>query len=109
MDKSFLMATMATKIPEMMVPSFQQAIDNMPEEKLNALASVPLKSPMTTILLAWLLGGFGADRFYLDQTGLGVVKLLTGGGCGIWWLIDIFTSFNRAKQYNYNKLQMYLH
>ena len=43
----------------------------------------------TTWLLSWLLGSFGADRFYLGQTGLGVAKLLTGGGCGIWALIDL--------------------
>jgi TM2 domain-containing membrane protein YozV len=31
---------------------------------------------------------FGADRFYLGDIGLGIVKLLTFGGCGIWALID---------------------
>lgn len=46
------------------------------------------KSQATTFILAWLLGFFGADRFYLGQTGLGIAKLLTGGGCGVWALID---------------------
>ena len=36
-----------------------------------------------------LLGGLGIDRFYLGYTGLGVAKLLTLGGCGIWALIDL--------------------
>jgi len=40
------------------------------------------------IILATLLGGFGADRFYRGQIALGIVKLLTFGGCGIWSLID---------------------
>jgi TM2 domain-containing membrane protein YozV len=40
------------------------------------------------ILLATLLGSFGVDRFYRDQIGLGILKLLTAGGCGIWALID---------------------
>ena len=46
------------------------------------------KKWLTALLLAWFLGVFGVDRFYLGYTGLGVAKLLTFGGCGIWALID---------------------
>ena len=48
-----------------------------------------MKSQSTTFILAWLLGMFGADRFYLGQTGLGILKLITFGGCGIWALVDV--------------------
>src|SRR5882672_4538571 len=46
------------------------------------------KSQSTTYLLSIFLGWLGADRFYLGYMGLGIAKLLTCGGFGIWAIID---------------------
>tara|TARA_B100000795_G_scaffold176297_1_gene133214 strand:+ start:645 stop:944 length:300 start_codon:yes stop_codon:yes gene_type:complete len=40
------------------------------------------------ILLCWFLGIFGAHRFYSGHITIGVIQILTLGGCGIWVLID---------------------
>ena len=48
-----------------------------------------MKSKTTAIILSILLGELGVDRFYLGYTGLGILKLITAGGFGIWWLIDL--------------------
>ena len=42
-----------------------------------------------TLLLSIFLGYLGVDRFYTGNMMLGIIKLITFGGCGIWTIIDI--------------------
>ncbi len=41
------------------------------------------------LILSIVVGVYGVDRFYTGNITLGILKLLTLGGCGIWWIIDI--------------------
>lgn len=47
------------------------------------------KSRLAALLLCWVLGIFGAHRYYVGKIGTGLLMLVTGGGFGIWWLIDL--------------------
>lgn len=47
------------------------------------------KSFIVALLLSILVGTLGVDRFYMGYIGLGVLKLITAGGCGIWYIVDI--------------------
>ena len=60
------------------------------------------KNPTTGVLLALFLGGFGAHRFYLGQTGLGILYMVF-----VWTfipaiaaLIDCFLMSGRVRAYN---------
>jgi Predicted membrane protein len=44
--------------------------------------------------LSFWLGFLGIDRFYAGKTGSGILKLITMGGIGIWWVMDIINIAN---------------
>ena len=63
-----------------------------------------MKDPMTVLLISLFLGCFGIDRFMIGDSGMGILKLLTGGLCGILTIIDWVTIMEKTKEYNYNRL-----
>jgi TM2 domain-containing membrane protein YozV len=42
-----------------------------------------------TLIMSIVFGSLGVDRFIMGHVGLGLLKLVTLGGCGIWWLVDL--------------------
>jgi len=78
------------------------------ESKFELISAVGLKDPTTALLLSLFLGGIGVDRFMIGHTGMGVLKLLTGGCCGILTLVDWFTIQKKAKEINFNNIMTIL-
>ena len=97
--QQYIMAN-ANFFPEGSVNELGARLSKLSQNQFNAIQGIQLKDPMIMLLLSLFLGGWGVDRFLLKETGLGVVKLLTCGGCGIWTIIDWFLVMNKTREFN---------
>ena len=78
----------------------RENLEKIDEDNLMLLQATSFQKPSTILLIAIFLGW---ERFWLEDIGLGIVKIVTCYGCGIWWLIDIFSAKKRAQKYNLEK------
>lgn len=78
------------------------------EEAFQMLIAQDYKDPSTALILSIFLGSLGVDRFYIGDIGLGVVKLITAGGFGVWTIIDWFLISGATRGNNYEELMDYL-
>jgi TM2 domain-containing membrane protein YozV len=81
-------------------------VENQEDELSSPAVAGEGKSQIIALVLVALVGGLGIHRFYLGYTWQGVVQLLTGGGCGIWAIIDlirIITGDLKPKNGSYTK------
>ena len=72
----------------------------MDDSKFFLIQGATFQKPSTIFLIAIL---FSLERFWLEDTGLGILKIITCNGCGIWYLVDIFSAKHRAQKYNFKK------
>ena len=78
------------------------------DPKRAQISSLHFQSPTVALVLSIFLGCYGIDRFYIGHIGLGVGKLLTCGGIGIWALIDWFLILGATRNENLKKLELLL-
>ena len=71
---------------------------------ITVMDAVQTKTPTNMLLISIFLGGWGVDRFMMDEVGMGVLKLLTGGVCGVLWLVDVIQISGKVREDNFNKL-----
>ncbi len=103
-DKSnMLLMTYGKYFPDESLMMIKEKFDTMDESKTSTLYTLPLKDPTMALILSIVAGGLGVDRFYIGDTGLGIAKLLTCGGCGIWTIIDYFLIMKVTKEKNFEK------
>lgn len=86
----------------------KEKLATLDESKFAMISTVEMKDPTTILLVSLFLGGLGVDRFMIGDTGMGILKLLTGGGCGILAIVDWFTIMNKTKELNFNNLMTLL-
>ena len=80
----------------------------MDENKFAMISTIEMKDPTTILLVSIFLGGLGIDRFMLGDIGMGILKLLTCGVCGILTIIDWFTVSKKTKELNFNNVMTML-
>jgi len=78
----------------------KERLEKLDDDKLFIIQGTEFQKPSTIFLIAILLGW---ERFWLDDVGLGIAKIVTCYGCMIWWLVDIISAKERTKKYNFKK------
>lgn len=99
----------AKYFPSVQINMIRERLIQLDDSKWAVVQSVPLKDPTTTLIISLLAGGLGIDRFFLGDVGLGIAKLLTCGGLGIWTIVDWFSIQKATREKNLEKLQPFLY
>lgn len=97
------------KVPQEKLLLLRDKLYRAEDSRADQVLTAKLHSSTTIVQLSVFLGGLGIDRFVIGDIGLGVGKLLVGWlTLGIWPLVDIFFSYKKAKEKNFNKIMMLL-
>jgi len=96
-------STMRDKFLAEDIAKIEEELKNLPDTALSEIQRVEYKNPMVIFTFSVLFGGLGVDRFMLGQPILGILKLITMGGLGIWAIVDWFLVIKKTKKLNMEK------
>ena len=91
-------------LPESQILFIRERLLAADDSKEGLLHAIQFKDPTIALILSLLTGELGIDRFYIGDTGLGIGKLITCGGLGIWTIIDWFLIMNATREKNFERL-----
>ena len=87
-------------LPESQILFIRERLLAADDSKESLLHTVQFKDPIIALILSLFVGNLGIDRFYIGDTGLGIGKLITCGGIGLWTIIDWFLIMNATREKN---------
>ena len=96
------------EVPEEKIVYLKDKLRTMDDDKFSLISTVQMKDPNTVLLVSIFLGVLGIDRFMIGDTGMGILKLLTCGCCGVLTIIDWFTISKKTRELNFNKVMTLL-
>ncbi len=90
--------------PTEAMADLRQRLNQTNENSWTMVQNVSVKDPIVMFVISFFLGSLGVDRFLLGQIGLGIFKLITFGGFGVWTIIDWFLIMGATRRSNYLKV-----
>ena len=99
----------ASKLPEAQIPYMKEKMMTMSDAEFERISYLNLTDPTLMLIISVFFGSLGVDRFALGDVGLGLGKLLTCGGCYIWWIVDLFHIMDATKEKNMQKINSTLY
>jgi TM2 domain-containing membrane protein YozV len=85
--------------------AIRERLLQLDDSKWGLVQVLQFKDPTTSIIVSVLCGSLGIDRFLIGDTGMGIGKLLTCGGLGIWTIIDWFLIMGATREKNMQAFQ----
>jgi TM2 domain-containing membrane protein YozV len=91
------------------LPLIRDRLLQMPDDNWLIIQNLQFKDPSMLLIVSILVGVLGIDRFFIGDIALGVGKLITCGGFGIWTIVDWFLIMGATRNKNMEHLQRYLY